>query len=81
MQKLAEAPRSRSRKIAAKPATNAPVADLRDWLARVDALGELLRRSAPDAACRKATGCGRHREHVPSRDMRRHDVVLPIAIW
>ena len=47
MQKLAEAPRWRSRKIAAKPTTNAPVADLRDWLARVDALGELIRVGAP----------------------------------
>src|SRR3974390_666183 len=47
MQKLAEAPGSRSRKIAAKPATNAPVADLRDWLARVVALGELSRVGAP----------------------------------
>jgi len=47
MQKLAEAPRPRSRKTAAKPAMNAPVADLRDWLARVDALGELIRVGAP----------------------------------
>src|SRR3974377_2524753 len=47
VQNLAEAPRSRSRKIAAKPATNAPVADLRDWLARVDALGELVRVTQP----------------------------------
>src|SRR3974377_2048586 len=47
MQKLAEAPRPRSRKTAAKPAMNAPVADLRDWLARVDALGELIRVTQP----------------------------------
>jgi UbiD family decarboxylase len=43
MQKVAKAAPPRPR----KPESHAPAADLRDWLSRVESLGELIRVSAP----------------------------------
>ncbi len=46
MEKLAEAT-LRSREPETRTASPGPIADLRDWLSRVDALGELIRIGAP----------------------------------